>query len=220
MKNSKKKLFSYFHYDFVKVTGALPALLWARPKIYYPFGKPSKKGPIMVSCNHPTFLDPIMVLLAFPFRRPHSLATKDLFNTKFKAWFFKQMHCIVVDKQNFSLASLHQVVSYLQEGKVVVIFPEGGVQAPDEPGVQAFKSGAVLMANRAKAPILPMYMVKREKWYQRQRMVMGQPIDVAKELGPMPSMQDMNRLTELLREKELELERYYQSLPVYQKSKR
>ena len=69
----------------------------------------------------------------------------------------------------------------------------------------------------AKAPILPMYMVKREKWYQRQRMVMGQPIDVAKELGPMPSMQDMNRLTELLREKELELERYYQSLPVYQK---
>jgi hypothetical protein len=73
------------------------------------------------------------------------------------------------------------------------------------------------MAHRAQAPILPIYIVKREKWYHRQRIVVGQPIQVAQQLGRMPNMQQMAEVTELLREKELELKAYYESLPIYQK---
>ena len=212
-----KSLFYDFCYDFVKITGAPPTLLWARPKIYYPFGKPNKKGAIMVSSNHNTFLDPIYVHLAFPWRRMNSLATKDLFRNEFTRKFFNVMHCIIVDKNNFSLTSFHEVVKRLDEGKLVVIFPEGQVNQGADDHMLAFKSGAVLMAHKAGAPILPMYLVRRKSWIQRQRIVVGQPVDISAMLGKMPSMEDLNRATDVLREKELELREYFESLPVYKK---
>lgn len=213
----KRKLFSNFWYDFVKITGAIPALLWMRPKIYYPFGKPSKKGAMLISSNHPTWIDPIIVLLAFPWRRLDSLATKDLFSSKTKAFFFSKVRCIIVDKDNFSLSSFHEVVSRLKNGSAVVIFPEGRVNLDSKENLLAFKSGVILMAHKAQSPILPMYIVRRKKWYHRQRIVMGNLINVSDALGKMPTMQDMNRITELLREKEMELREYYESLPVYNK---
>ncbi len=203
--------FQHFCYDFVKVTGALPALLWMRPKRYYPFGKPNTRGALLVSSNHCSMVDPIVVQLAFPLRRLHSLATKDLFSSKAKSAFFHQMHCIVADKENFSLSSFHEVVSRLQDGKMVVIFPEGTVNREGADALLAFKSGAVLMAHKAGAPILPMYIVKREKWYHRQHIVLGTPIDVVDMLGKMPTMQDLTRVSDLLREKEIELREYFAS---------
>ena len=213
-KNKKGKQFhpfQHFHYDFVKVTGALPAWLWLRPRIHYPFGKPDKKGALMVAANHSTFIDPIMVQLTFPWRRLYSLATKDLFDSKLKHWFFTQMHCIIVDKDNFSLASFHEVVSRLQEGKLVVIFPEGGLHIGGADAMGAFKSGAILMAHRARARILPMYIVRREKWYHRQQILVGMPLDVSQLLGRMPSMEAVSQASELLREKQVELIEYYES---------
>lgn len=217
LKAKKKKLFDNFCYDFVKVTGAIPMLLWMRPKIYYPFGKPAIKGAVLISANHRTFLDPVVVHLAFPFRRLNCLATKDLYRNKVLTFFFNQMHCIVVDKENFSLASFRTVVDRLKDDKAVVIFPEGQVNQDQQDTILTFKSGAVLMAQRAKAPILPMYIVKRKKWYQRQRILVGQPVNLGEILSPMPSMQEISQASELLRDKEVQLRQYYESLPVYQK---
>jgi len=218
-KKRKFRPFYNFCYDFVKVTGLPGALLWLRPKLHYPEGKPKKTGPLMVISNHPTWIDPILVQVAFPFRRMNSLATKDLFGTEAKLRFFTLMHCIIVDKENFSLSSFHEVVSRLEEGKLVLIFPEGHVNVDGTAKMDAFKSGAVLMAHRAGAPILPMYIVKRKKWYQRQHIVMGQPVDVAGLLGKMPSMQALNQVNDLLREKEESLKSCFESLPVYEKYK-
>lgn len=211
LKNKKFPLFYNFHYNLVKFTGALPAWLWLRPKIHYPFGKPGKKGKLMVAANHSTFIDPIIVQLTFPWRYLHSVATKDLFSSKFKAWFFTQMHCIEIDKDNFSLASFREIVSRLQAGKLVVIFPEGGVHIGGPDAMGAFKSGAVLMAHKAGSNILPMYIVRREKWYHRQQILVGMPLPITELLGDMPSMEAVTQASELLRQKQLELIEYYES---------
>ena len=203
--------FRYFCYDFVKITGVIPTLIWMRPKIHYPFGRPKKSGAIMVSANHRSFLDPVVVELVFPFRRLSCLATKDLFNSKLKIWFFTQMQCIVVDKANFSLASFHEVVNRLNRGKVVVIYPEGGVNTGSDDSIRAFKSGAILMAHKAKAPILPIYIVKREKWYQRQHIIVGDRFDVSGCIGNIPTVNDFTKASEILREKEIELQQYYEN---------
>ena len=164
----------------------------------------------MVISNHPTWVDPIIIQLAFPFRRLNSLATKDLFDSQAKMRFFTLMHCIIVDKDNFSLSSFHEVVGRLEEGKLVVIFPEGRVSANGAPELTAFKSGAVLMAHKAGVPILPMYIVKKKKWYQRQHIVMGMPLDIPKMLGKMPSMKALTEASDLLLNKELELKNYFE----------
>ncbi len=205
----KRRIGSNFFYDFVKVTGAIPALIWIRPKVIH-IGQKCPKGGVLISSNHPTFMDPITILTSFPWRRLHSLVTKDLYKNKLMTFMLTCMHCIQVDKDNFSMASFHEVVDRLKDGKAVVIFPEGQVNQGDGREVQTFKSGAILMAHRAGAPILPVYIVKREKWYRTQRVVVGEPFDVKAAVGLIPSMEKMNAVTEQLREKELELKRFYE----------
>lgn len=206
---SKKKRIGNFFYDFVKITGAIPALIWIRPKVIH-IGQKCPNGGVLISSNHPTFIDPIIILTAFPWRRLHSLATTDLFTNRMRVFMFTRMHCIPVDKTNFSMTTFHEVVDRLRDGKAVVIFPEGQVNRGDGREVQTFKSGAILMAHRAGAPILPVYIVKREKWYRTQRVVIGEPFDVKTAVGPIPTMEQMNHVTEQLREKELELKRFYE----------
>lgn len=171
----------------------------------------------MVISNHRSFLDPIVVHLPFPWRRINYLATKNLFDTKLKKWFFEKVHCIVVDKENFSLSSFHEVVTRLENGKMVIIFPEGEVNKDVKDTIHTFKSGAVLMAHKSGAVILPMYIHKRQKWYHRQRIVLGQQINIREMLGPIPNIEDLTRASDLLKEKELELREYFESLPIYTK---
>ena len=211
-KNKKKKwkIGHNFCYDFVKVTGAIPMLLWMRPKLIYPEGKPKTRGAMLVSANHNSLLDPIIVHCVFKWRRLNCLATKDLYNTKTKARFFNLMHCIKADKENFSLSSFHTVVERLGEGKVVVIFPEGQVNRQENGGMLAFKSGAALMAHKSKAPILPIYIVKKEKWYQRQIVLVGQPFDICSVLGDAPTIERLSAASDLLREREIRLSDYYE----------
>jgi 1-acyl-sn-glycerol-3-phosphate acyltransferase len=205
----KRRIGSNFFYDFVKITGAIPALIWIRPRVIH-MGQKCPKGGVLISSNHPTFMDPITILTSFPWRRLHCLVTKDLYKNKLMTFMLERMHCIRVDKDNFSMASFHETVDCLNEGKAVVIFPEGQVNQGDGREVQAFKSGAILMAHRASAPILPVYIVKREKWYRAQRVVIGEPFDVKSAVGLIPSVDKMNAVSEQLREKELELKRYYE----------
>jgi 1-acyl-sn-glycerol-3-phosphate acyltransferase len=208
-KKQKKKPFENLVYDFVKVTGALPAWLWLRPKYYYPFGKPCKDGPLLVAANHYRAVDPVAVLLSFPKHRVNILATKQLFNTKISRFFFTRMHCIEVDRENFSISAFHEVVDRLKQGGIIGIFPEGKINEKEESGsLLDFKSGVALMAHRGGACVLPMYIEKRTKWYHRQRIVMGTPVDISEKLGKIPSMQAVNEATEYLREKELELRKY------------
>lgn len=201
---------SNFWYDFVKITGAIPGLLWIRPRVIH-VGQKCPKGGVLISSNHPTFLDPIIILTAFPWRRLNSLATKDLYkNSKILTFMFDQMHCIQVDKENFSMATFHEVVDRLKDGKAVVIFPEGRVNPNGGEDIQAFKSGAILMAHRAGAPILPVYIARRKKWYHFQDVIIGEPFDVKKAVGLIPTMEQVDKACAQLRDRELELMRFYE----------
>lgn len=207
--SSKKRPVGNFWYDFVKVTGMIPGLLWIRPKVIRRDGK-CPHGGVMISSNHPTFLDPIILLTAIRERRLHSLATTDLFSTKLKTFMFTKMHCIPVDKNNFSMTTFHEVVGRLKDGKAVVVFPEGQVNRGGGQEIRAFKSGTILMAHRAGVPIFPVYIVRREKWYRPQYVVTGKPFDVRSAVGPIPTMEQVEKVCEILREQELELKRYFE----------
>ena len=121
------------------------------------------------------------------------------------------MLCIQVDKSNFTLSAFHDVVNALKEGDSVVIFPEGEVNQNDTRAPLAFKSGAVLMAHKSGAPLVPMYIVRREHWYQRQYVVVGESIDVRTMLGPVPTMEAMTRASDFLHDQEEKLRVYYEN---------
>lgn len=214
--NNKKKHtrpFEYFLYDFVKITGALPMLLFMRTKTVYVGEKKSKKirGGALLSSNHVSFLDPVIVHTALWRRRIHCVATKELYDTPLKNFFFQSMHCIKVDRENFSMSTFHGVKEGLDKEKLVLIFPEGQVNH-QEGTVLAFKSGAILMAHRCNKPIVPIYIAKRNKWYERQKVMIGTPVDIRSLCGSIPTMDQLNSASEYLHQKEIELQEKYEQI--------
>lgn len=204
-KKSKTIKESRFFQDFVKITGSLPGLIWMRPKVYYVGEKKKcriKKG-VLIAPNHSSFFDPIMIYCVIWWRRLSFLVTKDLYKNDFFSWMITTVGCIQVDKDNFSIQSMHAVVDRLKAGKAVVIFPEGQVNFQEQ--TQAYKSGAVLMAKLSGVPILPVYLVPGRKWYQRRVALIGEPVDVSSMCSRFPTVEELQKVSDHIRQQELSL---------------
>ena len=207
MKDKRKKsnkIKYNFWYDFVKVTGLIPALLWIRPKVIR-IGEESKKvkGGVLIASNHVTYVDPIILHCAFVRRRLYSIATKEICKTKIRKFFFSVANCIIIDKENFAMNSLRQICDALKQEKAVVIFPESTIN--QEENVKNYKSGFVLMSLLSKKPILPVCIIKRKHWYNRMKIVIGEPIDASSMCSTIPTMEEMDKVSELIKQKEQEI---------------
>ncbi len=213
-KNKKRPLllkifdFKYFLMDFSKITAGIPTMIALRLKKYYIGGKKQKKlfrGPVIFVSNHSSYIDPVIISTAVWHRRISFIATKELFNTKKKNWFFNAIGCIPIDKQNVGLSTFKQAKEVINRGHTIGIFPEGYVNRENE--VDQFKSGAIMFSILCKAPIVQMYILKREHWWMRQRVIFGEKIDVASIMkSPYPTMEDISKITSMLYEQELKLE--------------
>ncbi len=211
-KKNKKRFKSYtfwtFCYDFIKFTGAIPTWIFFRPKIIR-MGKKGKLDSAILMANHVGFFDPIILQFVFPLRRKWSLATKDFFNNALNRAFFKSFLCIPVDKKNVTIDMYHGISDVLKAGKLLLIFPEGTINALDDAEFMKFKGGVALFAILNKVPVVPIYIVKREKWYQRQQIVIGEPVYLDEALGRVPTPADIEKVSELLQAKEEELASNY-----------
>lgn len=200
---------SAFFLDFVRVTGCIPGYLYKRPRIHYAGDRKKcrPKGGVLIVSNHITFSDPILLYLVFWYRRLHFLATKDLYKNRFVGFLFDLVGCIQVDKDNFSIRSLHTVVDKLRIGKAILIFPEGQVNG--EKQTLSFKAGAAMMAHLSGVPIQPVYLVRRTKWYRPSEVVVGEPVDIAPLCSRFPTMEELQRVTEHIHADEAKLQQYY-----------
>ena len=201
--------YRYFPYDFVKVTGALPAIIYLRLKKHYLNGKKQKglfKGPAIIVSNHATYIDPIIIMVATWNRRTSFIATEDLFGTKIRSFFFSAIRCIKINKQNVSMQSFKNVQDVINHGHLVGIFPEGHIQTKDSN--DHYKSGAVMFATLCDVPIIQIYIHKKEHWWQRQHVVISDKINV-KELinSKIPTVEEIEEVTKFLENQELELKK-------------
>ena len=144
-------------------------------------------------------------MFAVWYRRHHFICGKEFFETKSR-WLFKNFLCIPVDRQNFGMDSLRQITGELRAGSLVSLFPEGHIN--DGSGqMAAFKSGMVLMALQGRVPIVPMYFKEPVRWYNRLRLVIGEPIDIVARYGTRPSLSQIDEIVALLQDREEELKK-------------
>ncbi len=205
-RNAFQKVFDlrYFFYDFVKFTGALSAIIILRVRRYYKNGKKPKRhyqGNYVIVSNHPTFLDPLILSIAFWKRRVSFIATTDLFNSKLKSFFFKSVKMIPIDRDNVKMETIKTTKDVIDSGHSILIFPEGHVQRTD--AVAEYKSGAVMIAMITKSPILPVYIKKRDKWWQSQKVMIGDKINIEDYIeSKIPTMEDISKVTKILKQEE------------------
>ena len=197
-------------YDIAKWSGWPFFLIFRVKKIYEnPQNKPKIKGGTLIISNHLLYSDPMVLHCVYWWRRLHFVVMKEMMTNKFKTWFYKSCGCIPVDRDKFSLSSFRTITQVLEGGNVVVVFPEGHVTLKNDNPMLSFKSGAVMMAYQANVPIVPTYRELRTSIWKRQRVVIGEPINLKERFGNNLGMKEIEEITDYLFKKENELKEIY-----------
>lgn len=162
------------------------SLVWVYMNIFYPtkiIGKKNlNKNKCIWACNHTTNFD-AFVLGAKTYARFYPLGKSELFKNKFQGWILKRLGTICVHRGQSDIEAVKQCMRVLKEKqKPLLIFPTGTREStPDE--VQNLKNGVAMFAIKANAPIIPMVIVRKPKIFRRNRLVIGEPIDVSQYQG-------------------------------------
>jgi 1-acyl-sn-glycerol-3-phosphate acyltransferase len=136
------------------------------------------KGPLIVAANHGQYSDPVLVCMAVP-RRLQWMAKKELFTPLFRGFFYF-IGSFPVDRQSGGRAALRSALAFLADGWALGIFPEGTHRGGDS---REAKSGAVMLAARSSAPVLPVYVsrlpgLKARLRGERHNIYIGKPLKI------------------------------------------
>lgn len=150
-----------------------------------------RHGPVILACNHLSFLDSILLPLFLP-RPVYFLGKAEYFASWRTRWFVEGTGVVAVHRTggDRSRDSLDTGVAILRQGGALGIYPEG-TRSPDG-RLYRGKTGPVRMAFEAGAPIVPCavfgtrdVMPEGSRVPRRGtvRVVYGEPLDLAHHTG-------------------------------------
>lgn len=133
-----------------------------------------RTGPLIVACNHRSFLDP-PVMGSFVPRQIYFMAKKELFDIPVLGPAIASVGAYPVDREGSATAAIKRSVEVLRRGDCIGIFPEGGRNAQ---GDKEARQGVALLASLAKAPVLPAAIVggDRAKHFGKIKVAYGKPL--------------------------------------------
>lgn len=116
------------------------------------------KDTVFYACNHQSFIDPILISAAIPFPMTYISKAENNKLPVVGLW-AKNIEMIAFDRADFNenVAMLRSAARKLQEGRSILIFPEGTRSKTDQ--LLPFKVGALLPATLAKVPIVPIALI-------------------------------------------------------------
>ncbi|MDO4711202.1 MAG: lysophospholipid acyltransferase family protein [Peptostreptococcaceae bacterium] len=111
------------------------------------------EGAFLVAANHLSILDPVIISFITP-RPIHFMAKAELFRTKFTKWLFGSVKTIKVERGANDISAIKKSLTVLKKGEILGLFPEG-TRTKGKNSDVTVKSGAIMLAHRAKVKILP-----------------------------------------------------------------
>jgi 1-acyl-sn-glycerol-3-phosphate acyltransferase len=170
--------------------GACALLLWPWFRLRVE-GRPPAAGAYVLAANHTSFLDPI-VLGAVVARRVVFLMTEVVWRSPRLGWFYRWNRAVPVRPRGGNRDAMRAARAVLQDGRVVAVFPEGGLSRDGLPLLGS--PGAVSLVLEEGVPIVPVGIVGADRalppgaaWPRPRRIVIrfGAPITPA-ELDALP----------------------------------
>lgn len=171
-----------------------------RPKI---IGKENipKEGRIVLAGNHMHNVDCVMVVASTK-RCVHFLAKEELVNGKL-GFFFKRLGLIPVKRKTKDGKALPESVKYLENEKVIGIFPEATFNRSNDV-ILPFKIGAVKMAHDTNTKIIPFVIKGKYKLFRRKvRIHFFEPYEVKSDDLDKENKKFMKYISEKLMDSEV-----------------
>ena len=155
-----------------------------------------KNDSIILAGNHTSKLDPLL-LMSSTNRCIHYLAKIELFKGK-KKIFFENLGVIPVDRSKKNKEAINTANKYLNNNKVIGIFPEGTINKTKNI-IMPFKYGAVKMAKETNSYIVPFAITKKYKLLKKSITIsFGEPYKVTEKLE-IENTKLENKVIELIR---------------------
>ncbi|MDD6262184.1 MAG: lysophospholipid acyltransferase family protein [Clostridiales bacterium] len=139
------------------------------------------KGGCLICANHSCWHDPIFVGVAVGIEpKLNIMAKQELFDNKFRAWFFGKLGAFPVKRGEGDLSAIRKAYQVLANQERLLIFPEG-----TRYDKLHAKSGAGMFALRTGCTVLPVYVSEGRKLFHRKRVVIGKPFVPEKPAGKL-----------------------------------
>lgn len=145
-------------------------------------GAPPASGAYVLVGNHVSYIDPV-VLGAAVRRRVIFLMTEVVYRSRSIGWFYRWSRAIPLSARNPNRESLRAARAMLQQGRVVGVFPEGGLSRDGLPMLGS--PGAVSLVLNEGVPIVPVGLVgtcealpSGARWPRLRKIIVrfGEPI--------------------------------------------
>lgn len=173
-------------------------------------------GAAVIAGNHTSFLDPPIVSISWP-EEVHFLARDTLFKIPLFGKFIRALNSHPVSGDGGDAVVFRTVVKLLNEGKKIILFPEGTRSESKELG--QIKPGIALLISRTNSAIIPTYIHGAyEIWNRHRRFpkpwgktacVFGTPI-LWQSYAHLEKKEAQNAVAEKLRESILALKDWYE----------
>ena len=142
---------------------------------------PEDKAVLFVG-NHQSYFD-ILVTCIYIKRGVGYVAKKEMIKIPFLNWWMKGINCLFLDRSNIKegLKTILQGVEELKKGNSMFIFPEGTRHQGDT--MLPFKEGSTKMAEKAKAPIIPVAITGTSSLFEKNHALKVTPAKVHVSFG-------------------------------------
>jgi len=136
------------------------------------------KGKAVVVCNHFSNIDvPVVGARIFP-KEIHMIGKASLFRKKLPRWFLTKGGAIPLSADGNNMELFKTVFRLLNEDKKILLFPEGTRNKSGINQIMPLKAGTAIFALKTKAPILPIMMLHKPTWFQRNYILIGEPFEL------------------------------------------
>lgn len=123
-------------------------------------------GECLIACKHQSAWETFAIIPLF--RDPAFLMKRELFWIPFHGWFSRKFEMIPVDRDkgaNALRAMLREARKRAEEGREIIIFPEGTRRAPGAP--PDYKTGVYLLYEALRVPCVPVALNSGLFWPRR-----------------------------------------------------
>jgi long-chain acyl-CoA synthetase len=152
------------------------------------------QGSYIISSNHQSYLDPVVLASILPwrvFRSLFAVGTSEIFGSGFMRRLARWLRVIVVDPDANLVSAMRAGAFGLRHGRILILYPEGERSIDGTPRI--FKKGAAILSIHLQVPIVPVAIEGfHDAWPRGQRFQKFAPlqIQVGDPIYPPPDAED------------------------------